>query len=207
MNLGVEYGGVLDGAQLQRVDPLTGHAVDLGPELSQVSGHALHVQSLPETTRWRQVSGTGLASFDDSARLDPLVTVDRPGTYVLALEVFSAAGALVASDTLVLTGTGWESFCAGDGSGAACPCGNDGGPGGGCANSTGLGGRLALLGGTGVAADEAVLEASQLPPGKAGLFIAGPFAKNGGLGTPFGDGLRCAKGSSATRCGRVASTE
>jgi hypothetical protein len=108
--------------------------------------------------------------------------------------VLAGDGSVLAADTVTVTWTGFEVFCAGDEAGAGCPCGNPGLFDEGCRNSTGGGGRLAWLGSTSVSGDDGVLEASQLPAGKAGIFLAGPYAKNGGLGTPFGDGLRCVQG-------------
>ena len=70
---------------------------------------------------------------------------------------------------------------------ADCPCGNPGGAGEGCRNSTGAGGVLAASGSTSVAADDLVLTASQLPASQFGLFIVG----GGQNDLPFGDGLRC----------------
>ncbi len=77
----------------------------------------------------------------------------------------------------------------GDGTGATCPCGNYGASGAGCANSTGQGARLAAFGSTSVARDDVFFEASDLPPSKAVLLIAGTGQDNFGFGFHFGDGL------------------
>lgn len=84
------------------------------------------------------------------------------------------------------------SFCFGDGSGIACPCGNLGGPGEGCANSSGSGGVLVANGTASVTADDLVFNASNLLPNQPALLFAGENAINGGSGTVFGDGHRCA---------------
>jgi hypothetical protein len=89
-------------------------------------------------------------------------------------------------------GTG---ICFGDGSGTPCPCANWGSPGHGCANGTHPSG--ALLTGSGspsVGADTLILTASASSPGQPGLFFQGDNAINGGNGSQFGDGLRCAGG-------------
>jgi hypothetical protein len=86
-------------------------------------------------------------------------------------------------------------FCFGDGTATACPCGNAGAPGSGCANSLNPNG--ALLAGSGAAsisADTLVLQGSGMPNSSA-LYFQGTSQQNGGLGTVFGDGLRCAGGS------------
>jgi hypothetical protein len=86
-------------------------------------------------------------------------------------------------------------FCAGDGSGTACPCSNESTPGSGvgCLHSGGLGGALRASGSAQLAHDELVLTASSLPQGYA-MFVQGTARANGGAGTAFGDGLRCAGG-------------
>ncbi len=95
-------------------------------------------------------------------------------------------------------------LCAGDGAGAACPCGNSGSSGRGCASSVNAGG--ALLTASGVASatlvnDSWLLTASGVPNGP-GLYFQGTTPHAGGLGTPFGDGLLCAS-SSIIRLGIV----
>ena len=85
-------------------------------------------------------------------------------------------------------------FCFGDGSGNSCPCGNMGGVGEGCMNSTGLGGRLRSSGSSSVSSDDLVLLGTQLVPSQPGLYFQGNNAINSGNGNPFGDGLRCAGG-------------
>ena len=85
-------------------------------------------------------------------------------------------------------------FCFGDGSAAACPCGNAGSPGEGCANSTGVGARLSALGTASVSSDDLVVSASGLTPGQPGLLFSADNAVGGGSGVLFGDGLRCAGG-------------
>lgn len=83
------------------------------------------------------------------------------------------------------------SYCFGDGTGTPCPCGNTGGPGEGCANSTGSGAVLTISGSASVSADDLVLTSTGLPQGP-GLFFQGQNSINSGNGIVFGDGLRCA---------------
>ena len=80
--------------------------------------------------------------------------------------------------------------CFGDGSGASCPCGNTGGPGQGCRNGLGVGAILTASGQAGVTNDTFALTAG-LVPAQPGLFFQGNSLINGGIGAPFGDGLRC----------------
>ncbi len=86
-------------------------------------------------------------------------------------------------------------YCAGDGTGTACPCGNNGATGRGCENSFGTGGgRLEGSGRTSVADDQLYLSAYALPPTASALFFQGDGELAGANGVVFGDGLRCAGG-------------
>ncbi|MDP6762499.1 MAG: hypothetical protein QF903_10090 [Planctomycetota bacterium] len=93
-------------------------------------------------------------------------------------------------------------FCFGDGSGTTCPCGNASAPGtgSGCRNSTGPGARSEALGHTSMVYDGLLVEAHGLLPSQSALLFAGTHAINGGDGTAFGDGLRCA-GTDLVRLG------
>ena len=85
-------------------------------------------------------------------------------------------------------------FCSGDGTGAACPCGNSGAAGNGCASSVSpTGGHLAGSGNPSIANDSFVLNGSSMPNSSA-LYFQGTTQIAGGAGSVFGDGLRCAGG-------------
>ncbi|MCB9915972.1 MAG: hypothetical protein H6828_12655 [Planctomycetes bacterium] len=86
-------------------------------------------------------------------------------------------------------------YCFGDGTATACPCGNPGGSGEGCANSSGAGAKLTIAGSVSASADDLVMNGAQLLPGQPGLLFSGLNAVNGGNGVVFGDGLRCAGGT------------
>ena len=94
-------------------------------------------------------------------------------------------------DPLAPSGT-----CFGDGSGAACPCGNTAPAGArnGCLNSLGMGARLVATGTASIAADTLVLHADQMP-NSTSLYFQGTTAVGGGAGTILGDGLGCAGGA------------
>ncbi len=87
-------------------------------------------------------------------------------------------------------------YCFGDGSGSACPCGNNSavGAGAGCLNSLGAGGVLTATGASSIAADTFTLNASGMPDSSA-LYFQGTTQVAGGAGASFGDGLRCAGGT------------
>jgi hypothetical protein len=91
------------------------------------------------------------------------------------------------------TGT---SFCPGDGSGTACPCGNNSltGSESGCLSSLGQGAKLVGSGSASVSNDTFVLQGSQMPNSSA-LYFQGTTQQAGGVGAVFGDGLRCAGGT------------
>jgi hypothetical protein len=108
---------------------------------------------------------------------------DWPGTVKVVTGCFD----------VVPVGVG-AAFCAGDGSALACPCGNLGAAGHGCANSVdAAGGLLAAVGSASLAGDTVVLLGSGMPSAPV-LYFQGTARQNGGLGAAFGDGLRCAAG-------------
>ena len=96
-------------------------------------------------------------------------------------------------DVAVSTGT---PFCFGDGSGTACPCGNASAAGAsaGCLNSLGTAGALRGVGSSALSTDSLSLQASGMA-NSAALYFQGTAEQNAGLGSAFGDGLRCAAGS------------
>ncbi len=97
--------------------------------------------------------------------------------------------------SITIGGQPGVSYCFGDGSGTPCPCGNNGGPGEGCANGTGSGAVLSASGSASVTAADLVLSGSGLIGGESGLYFQADNEINGGNGSIFGDGLRCAGGS------------
>jgi hypothetical protein len=128
------------------------------------------------------------------------VTFSNPG---------SPAGNLATANGLQLKRTGsgggggpsGTPFCPGDGTGAACPCGNTSafGANEGCLNSLGLGGKLVAVGTSSISNDTIVLQGSNMP-NAPGLYFQGTAQQSSGLGIAFGDGLRCAVGA-VTRLG------
>ena len=92
-------------------------------------------------------------------------------------------------------------FCAGDGTGMGCPCGNNSpvGANAGCLNTSNVGGTLRAFGTPSVANDSFVLLGSDMTNGTC-LYFQGTARDNGGAGTMFGDGLSCA-GGTLTRLG------
>ncbi len=98
-----------------------------------------------------------------------------------------------------------QAYCFGDGSGTACPCGNSGSFGRGCANSlNATGARLATTGSASVGSDTLSLVGDGMPNSSA-LYFQGSAQQSGGAGSAFGDGLRCA-GGSVVRLGTKSNT-
>jgi hypothetical protein len=91
-------------------------------------------------------------------------------------------------------------YCFGDGSGGVCPCGNTGGAGEGCANSTGAGATADSGGSPSVSADDLTFSGDNLLASQPALLFSGENSINGGNGIAFGDGLRCA-GTNVVRLG------
>ncbi|MBL8863781.1 MAG: hypothetical protein JNK02_17460 [Planctomycetes bacterium] len=88
-----------------------------------------------------------------------------------------------------------QPFCFGDGSGTACPCGNTGAAGNGCAHSANANGaNLAASGASSLSADTLLLSGTGMPNSSA-LYFQGTTQQSGGAGVAFGDGLRCAGGT------------
>lgn len=85
-------------------------------------------------------------------------------------------------------------YCFGDGSGTACPCGNTGGTGEGCANSTTAGSTLTASGSLSITAGDLVLTGAGVGANVTGIFFSGTTQITGGNGNQFGDGLRCVGG-------------
>ena len=80
-------------------------------------------------------------------------------------------------------------FCFGDGSAAACPCGNASAPGNqvGCRNSLGTGGKLVDAGVANLSGDSLELRVSGLT-GTVAVFLQSGTSLSG---VPFGDGISC----------------
>ena len=85
----------------------------------------------------------------------------------------------------------FTAFCFGDGTGAACPCANNGTAGNGCANSINANGaNLTATGSASIANDTFALQGSGMPNSNA-LYFQGTTQ----TAVAFGDGLRCAGGT------------
>lgn len=133
-------------------------------------------------------------SVDDDEHVIATNTGATP--VVMVLHVFKTGSNFVCNDYSVGAIIGQPNMsanCFGDGAGSTCPCGNNGAPGEGCANSTTAGATLSATGSSSTTADDLVLSGSQLPANKPGLYFQGPGQVVGG--SLFGDGLLCVSGS------------
>ncbi len=166
----------------------------------------------PDGTDWTAVLGGGRLRWStDEFALNPEANALRWGTtYNFRFDASAppAAGAVLSTrfepgaPLQTAFGVGVPgaaahgAFCAGDGGATPCPCGNasPAGAGEGCLNSLGGGGRLAAGGAASLAGDTLVLIGSGMPNSSA-LYFQGTAQVNGGAGSVFGDGLRCAGGS------------
>ncbi|MBK7876734.1 MAG: FG-GAP repeat protein [Planctomycetes bacterium] len=88
-------------------------------------------------------------------------------------------------------------YCFGDGTGTACPCGNFGAAGRGCANSVNANGAvLTVTGWPSIANDTLVLHGAGMPnsASPSAIYLQGTLQDNGGAGSVIQDGLRCVTG-------------
>ena len=179
-------------------------ATNLVPGGSNGYIHVYVHDRLSRTTRRTRISNAGAPGLGDSTA----PSISATGEFT-AFD--STAANLVLTDTnfvqdVFVRDEGESSpfsFCAGDGTVAACPCGNAGSPGHGCGNSAAGGG--ALLSGSGtpsLSVDTLVLTCSAEPLSSFSVFL------QGGASIPparFGDGLGCVSGA-LVRLGSSTST-
>ncbi len=113
--------------------------------------------------------------------------------YFCAIHFLSGMVGTVTVNGPAATGT---SYCPGDGSGTACPCGNNSAVGAqlGCLSSLGNGAGLTATGTPSVSADTVALTGTGMPNSSA-LYFQGTTQVAAGAGGSFGDGLRCAGGN------------
>ena len=108
-------------------------------------------------------------------------TIGFPGVWMLRADCNGAVG---------------TAYCFGDGTATACPCGNVGAAGSGCANSVNVNGaKLEAQGNASMTADSLTLRGTGMSPTGTCLYFQGTTRLSGGLGVVFGDGLRCAGGT------------
>jgi DNA-binding beta-propeller fold protein YncE len=127
--------------------------------------------------------------------------VDNSADNLYTIDVATGAATLIGSTGagnllgLVFLPSPHVTYCYGDGTGTACPCGNSGAVGNGCANSINPnGGKLIGSGAASIANDMLVLQGSGMPNSSA-LYFQGTLQQAGGAGVVFGDGLRCVAGA------------
>ena len=87
-------------------------------------------------------------------------------------------------------------YCFGDGSGTACPCGNNGVAGNGCASTVSASGANLATSGIGSLSNDTLVLHGTLMPNSSCLYFQGVTQ----VGIVFGDGVRCV-GGSITRLG------
>ncbi len=169
---------------------------------TNASGTTRHVTSLPSDSdtlftthssapkvRSSEDGGTTLGDYTTNLTTTAWMQglhLDTPG------EILYVATNEGSWRTILGPSTTGTAYCFGDGTGDPCPCGNTGGTGEGCANSTGVGGLLVGHGSLSVLADDLGFDGSGLLPGQGALLFV---ANNQLSGLYFGDGLRCAGGA------------
>jgi hypothetical protein len=185
--------------EIHRLDPATGATIgNTGPIPADFSAPRIAVDAQGRVFLSNGAFSNG-TFYSFNADLTLRWSVPVPNVNI-------GAPALGASGTLIVAGIGTNitayrtstptnGFCFGDGSGTACPCGNSGASGRGCANSVVASGALLQGAGTAsVSSDSFVLAASGMPNSSV-LYFQGTTQLSAGLGVVFGDGLRCAGGT------------
>ena len=141
---------------------------------------------------------TSLACLDDSCGLWSEVTFEASAGQSYLLQIgnyFGSGPGIFNLDVYTDSTLSATSFCSGDGSGTACPCGNIGNSGHGCANgSEAAGAQLSASGSGSILGADTVLSTTGLVGSQPGLYFQGNNAISSGNGIAFGDGLRCAGG-------------
>ncbi len=166
-----------------------------GINLSISDGNALYTAlSDPSMAATAVPAGSLVTTLEFVALAETLGT---PVTFLPTLGLFGStnvysyaqAGQLVTGDidstAIVRVVEPPTQYCLGEP--ASCPCGNTGGLGVGCRNSTGFGASLISTGTTSVSADDLVLHTAGAPSSTFGIFVVG----GGAINQPFGDGLFC----------------
>jgi hypothetical protein len=184
---GTMYLGDQESDQLWTIDRTTGATTLVGP-YGAVGAAAGQV-------------GTGMAYHPQFG----MYALNNNGTDSLwSLDLATGAATLITilptnnmlSLAFVGVGAPGTSYCFGDGSATACPCGNASavGSNSGCLSSLGVGGKLVASGTASLANDTVALLGTNMPNSSA-LYFQGTSQQAGGLGVVFGDGLRCAGGT------------
>ncbi len=174
------------GAVLTFPGPITSLGFDAGVFTNQATFPTFEVV----------VGGSVIGTFGANiSTLTPVsVTLAAPTTQV-TLRFLVGSSSLLGIDDLQYTRDTAFGYCFGDGTATACPCGNTGVPGRGCANSVvPQGGQLVSSGVAVLSADTWVLHASGMPNSFA-LYFQGTALENGGNGSVLGDGVRCVSGN------------
>ena len=207
---GAEFGVGPDGSvyhlapgnEIHRLDPVTGMTLNTSGPIAadfMTPRFAIDAQGRVYFTNGAFSNGV-LISFDADLAVRWSVSVPNAniGGPVLGQNGTLVMAGIGTNVTAYRDSTVTTAYCPGDGSGlVACPCGNFGAPGHGCASSVDpAGGRLQASGLASVSADSVVLSGSGMP-NAAVLYFQGTSQQGGGAGTVFGDGLRCAGGTIA----------
>jgi len=174
-----------------------------GPSLHAGGAFTLSgAASVPRIARWQDgawsaVDGGIQGTSTHVAVYDLFATTEAGERVLYAGGTFDDAGAY-ASQRLarfVACDETGATYCYGDGTATACPCGNASAIGGraGCLNSLATGGTIRARGEPSLSNDTLSLDGGGMTNSSA-LYFQGANVTNGGAGLVFGDGLRCVNG-------------
>ncbi len=188
---------VAPGNEIHKLDPATGATLaTTGPIPADFSEPRLATDALGRVFLNNGAFSNGMF-YAFNPDLSPRWSVSVPNANI-------GSPAIGANGTLVIAGVGtsvtayraadvYVPYCFGDGTGAACPCGNSGVAGHGCENSASTGG--ALLNAAGIpslSADTFVMTSSAERATAFSLFLQGTTSIAPVI---YGDGLRCVGGT------------
>jgi hypothetical protein len=134
-------------------------------------------------------SWSSLTSSNGDARA---LTFNPLGKMALRVSFTDGTAAIMSVTVPSKIGT---AFCSGDGTATACPCGNTGATGRGCASSAfTTGAQLSAFGVASATPQDDSLTLTATNVTGPALFFQGSSTVNGGSGVAFGDGLMCLGG-------------
>lgn len=142
-------------------------------------------------TTERSVPGSSAAQPQADVYAASITAAAEFAAVAYAGDDFAFGDTNLVSDVFLAGCTNSVSYCSGDGTAAACPCGGVGAWRSGCPNSFGTSAYIGDSGRALTSADTLGLHVRNVPRNTTVQFFQSTSQQSGGNGTPTGDGLRC----------------